>query len=189
MFWKKKKKETNTPPEGMNLKEAIKAVIKGLENSILYYDWEKTPHCNCGLMVQALTGLSSQQVAVFKNRAKSPLTGEDAKTGVPTWAQSARYNCSITGLPTDHVFQTLHDKGFRIKDIVHLEFMDNPTLLRLSGINTEEKYYYMNPKNLILYLKAWLGLIEQDERIEALLKEEDRSEVEEFRNAAKTNNH
>lgn len=161
MFWKKKKEENqvevflNKNLEKENkLIPTIKIVLTSLEKDIVDYEWKHPQCCNCGLMVQGILNVTPRNVNKIFHYL---LSFNDAKT---TWKSQAQQYCSVTGMPLNLVFEVLHNKGFKIEDIVHLEFLNNSAILELSGIDTTKKSYYSNRNNLIKYLKAWLNILE-----------------------------
>ena len=131
--------------------------------------------------------------ALFKTRIGT----EDA-----TWKNAVKVWCPIAKKPMKQIFIDLENAGLSKEDIVHLEYMDNPAILNLSGIpktlkktksvkvgtrdvprtdfwgrtfslkttedvfedrTTEETYnYWIDPKNLVKYLKAWVSILKEE---------------------------
>lgn len=137
---------------------ALKQAVVALEKDYIFYDWNKPHSCNCGLVIQALTGLTSGNVSSLFSAAKIDafLKPEDRKS----WRDVCQVSCSITGEPIRRVFKKLKDLGMRPEDIVHLEFLSNKAILELSDIDVSTKEYYSNKKNLIKYLQSWVMIIE-----------------------------
>lgn len=158
-------------PEKKNLSSALKIAISALEKDIFEYNWSKAASCNCGVVVQALCGIGKNQVdTLYGEGAEEIYWGKDEKTH--TWRQLAQKSCTVTGEPMTQVFRMLASHGFTPEDVVHLEYMKNSAILQVSGIDTKAKDFYSKKSNLILYLKAWLKILEQKEMPTLSEKEE-----------------
>lgn len=47
------------------LLKALKTTIHALKNDTIFYNWTKPSSCNCGLVVQAITGMGSECLRQF----------------------------------------------------------------------------------------------------------------------------
>lgn len=165
MFWKKEVPE----PSFMDkfgkkeniLLPTLKTVISSLEKDIVSYSWIHQNRCNCGVIVQALLNVDKDHCGKILTLAQtqSGWKRSEEETGGPTWRVIAQNSCSVTGIPLKEVFIVLENKGLKIEDIVHLEYLNNPAILQLSKIDATE-HYYTKRENLILYLKAWVKILE-----------------------------
>ncbi len=130
----------------MNKKEklisSLNIVINALENDTIHYDWVKQQSCNCGLVAQTILGNSSEELndrvnseGIFNRELfKNKLGSDDV-----TWKNAVKMWCPIAGKPMKQIFSDLEEAGLSKEDIVHLEFMDNPAILSLSGIEKTQK--------------------------------------------------
>jgi hypothetical protein len=183
-FWNKKTFPAPTPPPAplkavKPLKKALVEVITALEKDYIRYEWNETPSCNCGLIVQSLLGKTRDEIVQLNRQEKNKVPqyikaiearDTDTEKYYNTWKNLAQARCTITGMPLDGIFKAMNEAGFRPEDIVHVEYMTNKAILENSGINTEEKSYYSKKENLIIYLKSWLKILnEPSQEIENLL--------------------
>jgi hypothetical protein len=52
----------------------------------------------------------------------------------PTWKNAIKHTCPITGKPMHEVLIRLEEAGLSREDMAHLEYLENPAILQLSGI-------------------------------------------------------
>lgn len=149
-----------------NLQRCIKIVINALEKDFVEYKWDHQSSCNCGLMVQAILDEDAEEVdklfiklrdAIPDNEIKKRFKESDFKYN--NWRDVTKQLCTVTGRPVHGILQNLKEEGFLPEDIVHLEYLNNPAILELSGIDIS-KDYYSKKDNLILYLKAWNQILD-----------------------------
>lgn len=132
---------------------SLKIVVNSLEKDIVHYDWHQQQSCNCGLVVQAVLNATPNEVQMLFDYGKK-------YSYTTNWQEAVKDNCSITGIPMNDVFKTLYDLGLRPEDIVHLEYLNNRAILEIAKIDIKIASYYSNKENLILYLKAWVKILE-----------------------------
>lgn len=142
--------------KGNKLVPALKLVINSLEKDIIKYDWSNHCMCNCGLVIQSI--LNTDKKTVEELFAYVEDNGN-------TWKDSVQVYCNASGLPTHVIFQLLYNKGFGPEDIVHLEYLSNPAILEIAKIDKTIKSYYAIKSNLILYLRAWLKILDGNNEI------------------------
>ncbi len=129
-----------------NLIKALKVAINALTNGTIFYNWVNPTSCNCGIVAQAVLGVSPielKQIATpffEKSAAELKRIAPSRKDGHPTWKESVQTACPITGEPTFEIIKRLKGIGMDKEDIVHLEFLENPAILALSGIKKEPIY-------------------------------------------------
>lgn len=130
----------------MNRKEklisSLNIVINALENDTAHYNWIKQHSCNCGLVAQTVLNNSPHELAkriekedIF-NRELFKLKLDNDNN---TWKNAVKMWCPIAGKPMKQIFIDLEEAGLSKEDIVHLEYMDNPAILNLSGISKTKK--------------------------------------------------
>lgn len=142
------------------LPDALCIAIRSLEDDTFPYIWNNNGQCNCGIVVQAMTLSAGNGVNRLFRKAKEDI-GISPSEG-QTWKSVCQTSCSVTGMPIKEVFIKLADFGLKPRDIVHLEYMTNPAIIKESGINTKETDFYKKVANLLLYLKAWLRIIKKE---------------------------
>ena len=158
----------------------LKKAIYALQKNTVFYDWSNQASCNCGIVAQALTNLSPQEVdaGFFKIRGLYQTLSTQGKFVEHTWREGVRQTCSGTGKSNVEILQLLFNAGLQPEDIIHLEYLENPAILAESGIDVTAKTYkeesipkaiskiavpyYAQKKNLILYLQAWIRILEKE---------------------------
>lgn len=127
----------------MNKKEklvdSLRIAIDALRNDTIHYNWNEQHSCNAGVVAQACLGLTRQEI----NSLRAPLFDvidqinekrESGNTINCTWKNAIKYGCPITGLSNFEIVNRLEKAGLSKADIVHLEYLENPAILELSGI-------------------------------------------------------
>ena len=121
-----------------NLIKALKVAVNALENGTVFYNWIKPCSCNCGVVAQAILGKTRDDVKTafmeIENRTKPK---RDDKTHASTWKEGVQYLCSITGKTDVSIFNELFSIGMSPEDITHLEFLENPAILKRANLETE----------------------------------------------------
>lgn len=152
--------------------KSLKLAINALKNDTIFYDWTRQESCNCGIVSQAVLGKSSEIVSdLFQNvighlDKKFEIFNQgidDAskkKEHCSTWKDGVKFLCPIIGKSNIQIFDELTEAGLSKDDIVHLEYLENPAILRKSGIK-KSKDYYRKKENLILYLTSWIKILEE----------------------------
>lgn len=150
---------------------ALRTAAKALEDGTFYYDWSKANSCNCGVLFCALTGRSASGLMQVM-----PPTVKDG-----TWRERVGYYCPVTGVPENELFKELFSCGLTAKDIVHLEYLNDPKVREKMGspliqgrpytwldrliwrFTKKPVQHYAKRVNTIAYMRAWADLIaEQD---------------------------
>jgi hypothetical protein len=144
-----------------NLKKALQRAIYALKKDFVEYNWNKQNSCNCGIVAQAILVEGKKNIGSlfekdFKNNFEK---GEEISR---TWKNLAKRTCSVTGNSVSEIISSLQEKGMSPEDIVHLEYLENPAIIKLSDINVEENKFYAKKENLILYLQSWLRILNND---------------------------
>lgn len=152
---------------------ALRQAADAIEEGAFPYDFEKCQLCNCGSVICSLKGISPKEL-----NAVIPKIGRRAE-----WSERAGELCPISGMPTETLFAELYGYGLTPRDIVHLENLSDPRVLvrmetrtlrrnhwffRLFGIEpvvetTPAKLNRDHPKHAVAYMRAWAGLLEEEE--------------------------
>jgi hypothetical protein len=148
------------------LLEAIKVVANALKNDTAHYDWTKANACNCGLIAQALLGINEHELQKRIN--------QEVPTKKHTWKTVVQTYCPLTGLSEAAILRELQEAGLTPMDMVHLEFLENPAILRTAGFTYEKKTWYgrtitvsqqpnyKSPLDVYRYLTGWIKILEAE---------------------------
>lgn len=127
----------------MNRKEhlinSLRVVVDVLKNDTIHYDWKEQHSCNVGVVAQACLGITRDQVNQMRKPSFNVLetineSREKEKRLDLTWKNAVKYGCPITGLSNFEIVDSLEKAGLSKADIVHLEYLENPAILEISGI-------------------------------------------------------
>lgn len=147
----------------MNKIQALELTIFNLENNVYVYYWASPNHCNCGILARTLLG----------GKYPSNCGYADSPTEEPSGTFSSNAFCITTNLPLPEVFQVLKDAGFTHQELLELEYLENEKIAgimwrklskTLSGCIAMSNEQYANKSSLILYLKAWVGVLKEEEQ-------------------------
>jgi len=174
------------PPQGVLkrtlLLNALKDCVYALSNDSVYYDWVKTSSCNCGIVAQCILDTNREllHLAFEADRDYVPQVVLQNNCS-PTWKQLVKYTCNATGNSISKIITVLSEHGLKPEDMVHLEYLENPAILKQTDIDTKEKNYYQKKYNLIKYLKVWIKILETKKNHYTIteLNEFDKIELEE----------
>jgi hypothetical protein len=149
---------------------AIDALIAGLANNTLNYNWIEADSCNCGLIAQAVTGLTQSSLRLELTELNKEFPDREDHT----WKAMTNRICPITGVSENIIFKQLQEAGMTRENIIHLEYLSDPVILkkmrrdrkfiqRIKDLFTRPKKYYTKKQNLILYLTAWKEVLIEKE--------------------------
>ena len=127
------------------LVKGLRTAIDALKNDTINYDWNNQCSCNMGVVAQAVLEVSFDELKELNKVLFKPLADinkkrkEDGSEKImPSWKNAVKYACPITGKNMPEIINILESKGMSRADIVHLEFLENPAILELSGIKKIE---------------------------------------------------
>lgn len=132
----------------MNRKEklikSLMSAIRALENGTVTYNWQEQHSCNCGVVSQAMLGMTGTELKhrlkdeeIFKHEIFAKV--KDEPEVAKTWKNLISAWCPITGLPMKQIFHDLNEAGLTTDDMAHLEYLENPAILKRSGIQTHHR--------------------------------------------------
>lgn len=130
--------------------DLITALGKAIEQlaSVARYEWGHVGHCNCGHLVQAAFGHSPKTIY----RAFGEQLGE--------WSEHGNLRCELSDLSVDEILDRLRSIGFERQDVIHLENLSDPKVLR--RLPLEQRHLQRNRReHVILYLKTMREMLEQ----------------------------
>lgn len=129
-----------------HLINSLKVAIDALKNDTIHYSWSEQKSCNAGVVSQAILGISAEELEtlrlpMFEQLSELNKNEKDkTKRYDLTWKNAIKHFCPITGQNMPQVIRDLEASGMNRSDIVHLEYLENPAILELSGIEKEDVY-------------------------------------------------
>jgi hypothetical protein len=113
------------------------------------YRWASFAHCNCGSLVQTVTGMDPTELQERQYRREGD------------WAAQARELCPTTRIPTDVVFLRMWELGLDADDFRHLERLDDRRVLaRIPPDRRPLRHHERD--DAVLYLRAWAELLGEE---------------------------
>jgi hypothetical protein len=144
----------------MNKIQAIRQTISNLENNVYEYNWTDADSCNCGVLARSIMGGVYPRKAGF---SESPMKANH----LTCFANNAI--CITTNLPLPRVFSELKNAGFSHEDIMELENLSNPVVIKKAGMSVYRSLngYMVNSDRsdkhyLVAYLKTWAEILEEE---------------------------
>ena len=125
---------------------AMRSAAKRLRANAVY-SWGHHGSCNCGHLIQSLTKLTHRQI----RQAAYHKGGE--------WRDLSRSHCETSGLEVDKILKILFSFGLNVEDIIHLENLSDPKILKSMPIDSNA-VRRNNRMHLIYYLESWADHIE-----------------------------
>jgi len=127
---------------------ALRNTASKLEKGALY-QWGHMGACNCGNLVQEISNLSKDEIHEYAMRKKGD------------WTEQVNDYCPQSGMHMDLLIQVLVDAGLDLDDLRHLEKLSDKRVLRALP-NGFGYLAYNNRDNVVLYLKTWAKLLEDE---------------------------
>ena len=129
------------------LKNAIESTIDRLKREDTPYSWGHFGKCNCGHLAQTITNNSAKEI----HQSASLLGGD--------WGVRAEEYCPVSRYLIDDIIRQLLTIGLEQEDIIHLENLSDPKVLKL--IPGSPKFLERHRKeDAIKYLTALAVLVE-----------------------------
>lgn len=141
------------------------------------YRWGSFAHCNCGHLVQTITGFAPGAIEMRAKRGEGDWGSQALEAVGPgrpwfdygdrpaldegAWEPYDAGACQVTGAPLDEVFRQMNALGLSPDDVGHLERLSDPRVRRRLGTSTK-RYAHHTKQNVVDYLHAWADLIEED---------------------------
>lgn len=121
-----------------------------------HYEWGHMGRCNCGHLVQTVTSLTSRQIA------------SAVEHRLDEWTEHARDYCEMTGSPVEDLFAALSDVGFGHRDVMALEYLNDPRVVARLGERGRRLRRNFAP-DVSLYMRTLADLIEETQQPVATL--------------------
>jgi len=123
---------------------ALRLAIDALQNGTIHYDWKEQCSCNMGVVAQAVLKVDVNELEDLRDSLFDKLTkinkerkNENKEQFDRTWKNAIQLGCPLTGERLPEIIKRLEECGMSRADMVHLEYLENPAILELSGIQKE----------------------------------------------------
>lgn len=103
--------------------------------------------CNCGHLAQTVSSMSAAQIHAIAMEKRGD------------WHDQVVEHCPTSGLPMDHLIDSLVELGLDHRDLAHLERLSCPDVLRLVPVE-ERPLSYRRRSHVVRYLRALAELAE-----------------------------
>lgn len=131
----------------VELIKALRDTSKRIGGNKSNYDWKNIGACNCGNLVQIVTGHDKKQIHQHGIQKHG-----DWEMLVYLYNDNGKYEI-------DRIIKTLLDLGFTLDDIVNLENLSDPEIL--SSVPGNKRFLKRDAReDVILYLETWANLLE-----------------------------
>jgi hypothetical protein len=160
---------------------ALRTAIGALQNGTIHYDWVEQCSCNMGIVAQAVLNVDATELEELRQPLFTKLSAinkerkKDGKEGLDkTWKNAIQVGCPLTGEKLPEIIKRLESCGMTRADMVHLEYLENPAILELSGIQkvTEVKKKQVGTEMQIVPCKGFWGTVGFTKKAEVPVYEE-----------------
>ncbi len=110
------------------------------------YQWGHMGMCNCGYLVQTITGLTASEIH------------SSAMQGHGDWEAQANDYCPTSGLLIDHILAAMMELGLDRNGIRNLEKLSDLAVLR----RLPRHMRHNARDDVVMYMLAWADLLEDE---------------------------
>lgn len=129
-----------------DLVQALRETADRLERGASYR-WTHMGSCNCGHLAQTVTRLPKERLhAIALERAGD-------------WTEQSLSFCTGSGLPMDHVIQSMLELGLSTTDLADLEKLSGDRVLRALPPG-ERNLSRRKREDVVRYMRVWADLLE-----------------------------
>lgn len=144
----------------LELADVLRRTAKRIDSGKSNYDWKHIGICNCGNLVQIVTGKNKRQIY------------ESGRQKHGDWEMLTYLFKENSSYEIDKIIKAMLDFGFSLEDIVNLENLSCPRVL--SRLPKERQYPKRDRReDVILYLETWAEMIEEELLEKTAIKETD----------------
>ena len=140
------------PPVPHTLEDALRVTARRIEKGDRY-QWTHMGACNCGHLAQTVTLSSPREIH------------EMALMRAGDWSEQTREYCPTSGLPIDHVIESLLQLGATLGELRDLERLSNERILKRIPVERRRELSFRNPKDVALYMRTWATLLDEKKTV------------------------
>lgn len=126
----------------------IRKTIQRLKNGAPY-QWGHMGACNCGNLAQELTKLTKGEIHTYAMQRHGD------------WNEQLIDYCPTSGYPMDLMVGKMLGTGLTLDDLMHLEKLSDPKILRLIPAEKRQQLSKNNKVDVILYFEVWVKYLEE----------------------------
>lgn len=126
--------------------EALRRTANRLEGGDRY-EWGHMGRCNCGHLVQTVTGMDPARIHAGALRRRGD------------WNEQLDEYCPQSGLPLDSMVSRLLQAGFTLEDLAKLERLSDAKVIQRMGPG--RALQRNRRQDAVDYLRAWADLLEE----------------------------
>jgi hypothetical protein len=130
------------------LSEALRITAKRIEAGDRY-QWTHMGACNCGHLAQTVTLSSPREIH------------EMALVRAGDWSEQTREYCPTSGLPIDHIIESLLQLGASLDELRDLERLSNSHVLKQIPVDRRRELSFRKRDDVALYMRTWATLIDE----------------------------
>lgn len=129
------------------LATALRATADRLANGARY-EWGHVGRCNCGHLVQSLTGHTDREILrAFRH-------------DLDEWTELANDYCPVTGADGTQMFAALYELGLTARDVHHLEYLSDGQVLAALPASVRQRGLARNQRaDVVLYLRTMADVL------------------------------
>ena len=133
------------------LAEALRITAQRIETGDRY-QWTHMGACNCGHLAQTVTLSSPREIH------------EMALMRAGDWSEQTREYCPTSGLPIDHVIESLLQLGASLSELRDLERLSDSRILKRIPVERRRELSFRKRQDVALYMRTWATLIEEKQK-------------------------
>jgi hypothetical protein len=136
------------PKSNPTLINALRVTAQRLQAGVRY-EWGHMARCNCGHLVQTITGMTDSEIA------------RSVDYQLDEWTEYVNDYCEGSSHKVEDLFVILQDVGFSPADVMHLENLSDKQVLR--HLEQSPRYLRRNCReDVTLYLTTMADMLEQE---------------------------
>lgn len=136
------------PRTNPKLIQALRDTADRLDTGVRY-EWGHMARCNCGHLVQTITGMSDTEISCAVDHQ------------LTEWTEHAESFCAGTGYQVDDLFRKLDTLGFGHEDVMRLENLSDTRVL--SRLPKGRRHLRRNQiDDVTLYMRTMAQMLEEE---------------------------
>ncbi|MFK7820483.1 MAG: hypothetical protein AB8G99_17315 [Planctomycetaceae bacterium] len=136
------------PSSNPELISALRTTADRLDSGA-QYEWGHLARCNCGHLVQTITGMTDTEISCSVDHQ------------LAEWSEHAESFCAGTNIKVDDLFRTLDNVGFSHRDVMSLENLSDGKVL--NRLPEGRRHLRRNDvSDVTLYMRTLASILEEE---------------------------